>query len=387
MEIKRERLIILFGAILMQVCIGAIYSWTLFNEALHTEFHWEISDILITYSLTIFVFALTTIFSGRLLDKFGAKIIGTIGGILYGAGVMLTSTADTLPELYLFYGVIAGIGVGFVYVCPLTTCIKWFPNKKGLVTGIVIGAFGIGSLVFKGIIQSSILNYGISETFLRLGIIYLIVSVTGARLLKEPKICKKTEAINSRGKKIYTVRTMMKTPNFYLIWFSYFFACIGGLLIIGSAMEIGLELAHISFKQAAGSVAIIAIFNASGRLFWGMISDHIGCKQSAILMFIFTALALFILSFIPLSQSLFYILIAAITFCFGGFLVIYPTITSEYFGMTNLGRNYGVVYQAYGIAALCGPLLLKNSDNYITPFIIAGVVSIAGSLLISQIKK
>lgn len=387
MEIKRERLIILFGAILMQICIGAIYSWTLFNEAFHAEFQWEISDILITYSLTIFVFALTTIFSGRLLDKFGAKIIGTIGGILYGGGVMLTSRADTLPELYLFYGVIAGIGVGFVYVCPLTTCIKWFPNNKGLVTGIVIGAFGIGSLVFKGIIESSILSYGISDTFFRLGIIYLVLSITGARLLKEPKICKKTEAIKNRDKKIYTVRSMVKTSNFYLIWFSYFFACIGGLLIIGAAMEIGLELAHISPHQAAGSVAIIAIFNASGRLFWGMISDHIGSKKSAISMFIFTALALFILSFIPLSQALFYILIAVITFCFGGFLVIYPTITSEYFGITNLGRNYGVVYQAYGIAALCGPFLLKNSDNYITPFIIAGVVSIAGSLLISQIKK
>lgn len=387
MKIEKERIIILFGAILMQICVGAIYSWTLFNEALHAKFHWEISDILITYSLTIFVFAFTTMFSGRLLDKYGSKIIGTIGGILYGGGVMLTSTADSLPELYLFYGVIAGIGVGFVYVCPLTTCIKWFPNKKGLVTGIVIGAFGLGSLVFKEIIQSSIINYGISESFLRLGIIYLILTVTGARLLKEPKTCKKTHAINNKPENLFTVRTMVKTKNFYLIWFSYFFGCIGGLLIIGSAMEIGLEVAHLTFIQAAGSVAIIAISNTSGRLFWGIISDHIGCKKSAVLMFIVTAIALILLSFVPLNQLLFYILIGVITFCFGGFLVLYPTITSEYFGVTNLGRNYGVVYQAYGIAALCGPFLLKYSANYITPFVFAGITSIFGSLLISQIKK
>lgn len=387
MAMKRERFTILLGAILMQLSVGAIYSWALFNEAIHDKFGWEFSDIIITYSLIIFVFAFTTIFSGRLLDKFGPRIIGTIGAILYGTGVMLTSRADSLHELYIYYGIIAGIGVGFVYVCPLTTCIKWFPKKKGLVTGIVIGAFGLGSLVFKSIIQTSIVDNGISETFLKLGIIYLILTLIGARLLKDP--CAKSEKKLGGGVKgkVFRVRTMIQTKNFYFIWISYFFACIGGLLIIGSATEIGLELANLTFEQAAGSVAIIAIFNAVGRLFWGTISDHIGYKKSAIIMFLLTALALILMSYLQLTLMTFYTLTAIITFCFGGFLVLYPTITSEYFGTTNLGRNYGVIYQAYGIAALCGPLLLKNTTGYRPAFLIAGIISAIGALFILQIKK
>lgn len=380
---KQSRFWIIVGAVLLQIPIGAIYSWTLFNEALHEKFMWDIGDIIFTYSLTIFVFALTTIFSGRLLDKYGAKLIATIGALLYGSGVLLTSSADTLFELYLFYGIIGGIGVGFVYVCPLATCIKWFPQKKGLVTGIVIGAFGIGSLVFKSIIQALLITRGVSETFFWLGIIYLVLTITGAQLLREPKktTCKTT--LKKLENSNFTVRQMVKTKNFYFIWISYLFACIGGLLVIGSAMEIGLQMAGASFEQAAQAVAIMAIFNATGRLFWGAISDHIGTKPSTTIMFILTAIAMFLLSYLELNIPLFYILIALTTFCFGGFLVIYPAITTEYFGVQNIGKNYGVIYQAYGIAALCGPLLLKNSYT----FIISGILAIIGAIFIIQINK
>ncbi|QEN05237.1 MFS transporter [Thiospirochaeta perfilievii] len=386
MKMKNQKLIILFGAVLMQISIGAIYSWTLFNEALHNKFNWDISDILLTNSLIIFVFAFTTMFSGRLLDRFGSRIIGTIGGILYGLGLILTSRADTLIELYLFYGVIAGIGVGFVYVCPLATCIKWFPKKKGLVTGIAIGAFGMGSLIFKTVIEALIINKGVSQSFLWLGMIYLILTVTGSRLLKEPSKSH-SDKHKENNSTLYTVRTMVKTKNFYFIWFSYLLACIGGLLLISSAVEVGLNVAHVTFTQATSAVIIISIFNTLGRLFWGIISDKIGCRLSAMLMFILSALALFTISLIPINIFLFYFLIAIITFCFGGFLVIYPTITSEYFGLTNLGRNYGLVYQAYGVAALIGPILLKHSNSYTTPFIITGITSIIGLILISQIRK
>lgn len=387
MNIHIKRAFIIIGAVMLQLCLGAIYSWTLFNEPLHAKFGWEISDIIVNYSLTIFMFAFTTIFSGRLLDRFGARKIATIGGILYGCGVMLTSRADTLMELYIFYGVIAGIGVGFAYVCPLTTCIRWFPKKKGLVTGIVIGAFGLGSLIFKSIIQSSLKNNGVSETFFILGLIYLILSVLGAQFLSRPP--KVDKVINSDGShdKDMTVRHMIRTRNFYFIWLSYFFGCISGLLVIGSAVNIGLQMVELSIKSAAQAVVVIAIFNAFGRLFWGTISDHIGYKKSTFLMFLITALAMTGLSLLQLNIALFYILMALIAFCFGGFLVVYPAITSVYFGTKNLGRNYGVVYQAYGFAALCGPVILKNTGSFVTAFIISGILSLAGSLLVLQIRS
>lgn len=385
MKNKRDKILILTGAVLMQVSIGAVYSWSLFNEALHDKFHWDINDIILTYSLIIFIFAFTTMISGRLLDKFGPGLIATVGSILYGGGVILTGFADSLHELYIYYGIIAGIGIGFVYVCPLATAMKWFPGKKGMVTGIVVGAFGLGSLVFKTLIQKSISDYGVSETFLIVGIIYFITTFTGARLLKNPPDYHKD--IDRVKKGVFTVRTMTKTRNFYLIWISYLLACVGGLLMIGSATELGIELAGLNFKQAALSVALIGVFNAGGRLFWGYISDHIGGKKSAIIMFILSASALLSIGTFTINQTLFYILLSIITFCFGGFLVIYPTITSEYFGIINMGRNYGVVYQAYGIAALFGPILLKSVDGYTTPFIISAVFSLIGGVLITQIRK
>ena len=157
--------------------------------------------------------------------------------------------------------------------------------------------------------------------------------------------------------------------------------------MIGSATEIGLEVVKLTFEKAAGAVAVIAIFNATGRLFWGIISDHIGCKKSALFMFSFTTIAMLFMALAPLHLISFYILIGVITFCFGGFLVIYPTITSEFFGVKNLGQNYGVIYQAYGIAALCGPLLLKNTTGYNSLFLIASLFSALGALFILQIKK
>ncbi|MGL4772333.1 MAG: MFS transporter [Clostridium sp.] len=148
--------IVVLGAILIQICIGSVYSWSLFNGPLREKFGFSQNDIILTFSIVVFVFAFTTIFSGRLQDKIGPKKVSLIGGIVYGLGLILTSRATSIIEFYIYYGVIAGIGIGFCYVCPLSTCIKWFPNKKGLITGITVGAFGLGSLVFKPIIENLI---------------------------------------------------------------------------------------------------------------------------------------------------------------------------------------------------------------------------------------
>ncbi|OQY40121.1 MAG: hypothetical protein B6229_02400 [Spirochaetaceae bacterium 4572_7] len=382
-----NHLYIILGAVLLQLSLGSIYSWTLFNEAIHYKYGWEFSNIIITYSLTISVFAFTTMFSGRLLDKFGARKIATIGGILYGTGVMLTSRADTLLELYLYYGVIGGVGVGFAYVCPLATAIKWFPKRKGLVAGIVVGAFGLGSLLFKSIIESSLNEIGLSNTFFRLGFIYLILSVTGALLLSPPPKQKEELSNKTKNNKQHRVRDMVKTKNFYLIWITYFLGCISGLLVIGSATEIGLVMAKVSFSQAAEAVVVIALFNATGRLFWGAISDKIGCKLSLFIMFIITTIAMFLLTILNLNVLSLYLLLAFVAFGFGGFLVVYPTITSEYFGIENLGQNYGVIYQAYGIAALFGPIIFKIAGSYVTTFLISGSLSLLGALLIVFIKR
>lgn len=376
-----ERWIVVLGAVLLQVCLGAIYTWSLFNQPLIDKFGWDLDATVRTYSIAIAVFAFTTIFSGRLQDKIGPRLVATIGAVCYGAGLILTSMVTELWQLYLCYSVLGGIGVGFAYVCPLATCVKWFPKKKGFITGIAVGAFGLGSFVFKSIIINLINSVGVSQTFLYIGIIYLVVGGTGAQLLKLPTCETLISAANPSHKKNFRIREMIRTKSFYLLFMMYLFACISGLLVIGYAKDIGVELAGLSIAVAANTVAIIALFNAGGRLIWGTLSDKIGRERALFLMFIITTISMVVLAFLELHLFSYFASVSAIAFCFGGFLAVFPTVTSDYYGIKTMGKNYGIIYQAYGIAALLGPNIKHAVGDYTTTFIIAGVTAFIGAFL------
>lgn len=382
-----NRWIVVLGAVLLQLCIGAIYSWSLFNQPLADKFSWEKSEIVLTFSIIIFVFAFVTIFSGRLQDKLGPRIVATIGGILYGVGLMLTSTATSVIHLYIYYGVIAGIGVGFVYACPLSTCAKWFPEKKGFITGIAVGAFGLGSLVFKSVILFLINSKGVSQTFFYLGVIYIILCVLGAQLLKNPpegynKSIKKT----SYTENDFTVSEMIKTKSFYLIWVMFLFGSMSGLLVIGQAKDIGIQLAGLDPVVASNAVPAIALFNASGRLIWGSLSDKIGRIKVVFLIFTITSISMILLSILSLNYITFFACLSGVAFCFGGFLSVFPMVTGDFYGIKNLGANYGIVMQAYGVAALVGPIVFSYAGSFKSTFIISAILSIIGVIMTFLVK-
>lgn len=386
MERSNKRWAVVFGAVLLQVCLGAIYSWSLFNQPLMDKFGWTKEQVVLTYSIAIFVFAFSTIFSGRLADKIGPRKVATIGGILYGSGMILASFATSLPLLYFSYGVLAGAGVGFAYVCPLSTCVKWFPEKKGFITGIAVGAFGAGSLIFKSLIEYFINNTGVSSTFLYLGFIYMFLVVLGAQLLAVPKSSKSKKMSSSAGSDAFTTKEMMKTKSFYLVWVMYMFACMPGLLVIGLAKDIGIEMVKLTPVTAANAVGLIALFNAGGRLAWGAISDKLGRVRVVTMMFVMTVMALLVMSLLSLTYVSFFLCLAAIAFSYGGFLAVFPTITGQFFGQKNLGANYGIIYQAYGIAALIGPFIKGNSSGFNQTFLIAAGFAGLG-LIISLLVK
>lgn len=386
---EKQKWFVVLGAVLIQLCIGAVYSWSLFNEPLILKFGWSKNNVVFTFSMVIFIFAFTTMFSGRLQDKIGPKKVSLIGGAIYGLGLILTSTATTLIQLYIYYGVIAGIGIGFCYVCPLSTCIKWFPNKKGLITGITVGAFGLGSLIFKTVIENLLISVGVSQTFLYIGIIYLVLIILGSLFLKLPPTEDSNDSIKERlttNENNYTTIEMIKTKTFPVLWIVYLLGTMSGLLVIGLAKDIGVQLAGLDAGTAANVVAIIALFNAGGRLIWGALSDKLGRVKVILILFSITALSMFYMSFMPLKLVSFFIVSSSITFCFGGFLAVFPTITGDFYGMKNLGANYGIVYQAYGISALIGPIISANTGSLITTFLIAGIVSVIGLLLSFTIK-
>lgn len=385
-NISKRKWLVVAGAVLIQLCIGAVYTWSLFNEPLVSKFGWKKSSVVFTFSITIAIFSLFTIVGGKLLNRLRVRWVASIGAVIMGLGFMLSSTANSILQLYLYYGFIGGMGIGIAYVCPLSTCIKWFPKKRGFITGIIVGAFGLGSLLFKSVAQYFISSRGVSEAFFFLGAIYMILSLFGAQFLQLPSENTIYKINSNDSPSEFKTKEMLNTGVFYLLWLIFLLGCVSGLKIIGLAKDIGVELVNLSTETAANTVSIIAIFNASGRLFWGAVSDRIGRIKTVRFMFVITGCAMIIKSTVALNFPVFLITTAMIALCFGGFLAVFPTITADYFGMKNLAVNYGLMFQANGMAAIIGPLVAA-SIPFKASFILAAVLSIIAFMLTLFVKK
>ncbi|WP_304541462.1 L-lactate MFS transporter [Desulforamulus aquiferis] len=389
-ETKINRWRVVVGAVLIQVCLGAIYAWSLFNQPLIEKFGWHSEDVVLTFSITIAVFAAFTILAGKVQDRIGPRWVATAGGLLLGLGLILASRATTIWELYLFYGIIGGAGIGTAYVCPLATCVKWFPDKRGLISGVAVAGFGAGSLLFKPVILFLISNFGVSETFMYLGIIYPLAIVLGAQFLILPPadyVPKGwTPPENSKAPvSNFTSGQMLKTYQFYIMWFMYLLGCVAGLMVISLAVNIGTDFVGLGPALAANAVIAIAIFNAAGRVAWGTLSDMLGRINALVVMYILTASTMFYMGTMTLGYLGFMIAVSLAGFCFGGFLALFPSLTADYYGIRNMGGNYGLVYQAYGLAAIVGPRI-ATSMEFASAFMIAGILSVAAAVMAFLLK-
>ena len=388
-----NRWLVVLGAVLIQINLGAVYAWSMFNQPLIDKFGWAREDVVITFSITIAVFAFVTIFAGRLQDQIGPRWVATIGGLLLGIGVMLASQATTLFQLYFFYGVIGGIGIGMTYVCPLSACVKWFPEKRGFISGVAVAGFGLGGLIYKPVIGNLIEQSGVSESFLYIGGFYLVLVLLGAQLLKNPPKDMQISSNQSRSvvdpENEFTAKEMLSTHSFYLLWIMFLFGSVSGLMVISFAVDIGVDLVNLTLEQAGNAVMVIALCNAAGRIVLGKLSDRFGRKNTLMISYGLTALVMFYMSTGMLNYPLFIIAVSLIGFCFGGFLALYPSVTADYYGTRNLGSNYGLMYQAYGISAFAGPFIVK-SLSFTQAFLFAGLLcafAIIMAVLVKVPKK
>lgn len=382
-----NRWLVVLGAILIQINLGAVYAWSLFNQPLMDKFGWAKEDIVVTFSITIAVFALTTIFAGRLQDRIGPKWVATIGGILLGVGLILSSQATTLFQLYFFYGVVGGIGIGMTYVCPLSACVKWFPDKRGFISGVAVAGFGLGGLIYKPVIGYLIDTFGVSTSFFYLGILYFVLVVAGAQLLKNPPNDDTTSSSTTTSEKTndFSPVQMLKTYQFYLLWTMFLFGSVSELLVISFAVDIGVELVKLDVEQAANAVMVIALFNAAGRILLGKISDRIGRKNTLVIIYALTALIMFYMSTGLMNYPIYLIAVSFIGFGFGGFLALFPSVTADYYGTKNIGTNYGFMYQAYGLSAFAGPFIIK-AISFTQAFIFAGFICILAIIMAKFVK-
>ncbi|TYS45625.1 OFA family MFS transporter [Bacillus infantis] len=385
-ERNANRLLIIIGTIIVQMGLGTIYTWSLFNQPLVDKFGWELSATSITFSITSFALAFATLFSGKLQDRWGLRRLVAAAGILLGAGLILSSQVSSLWMLYAVAGVIVGFADGTAYITTLSNLIKWFPEKKGLISGISVGAFGTGSLIFKYVNASFISSFGVSTAFLLWGVIVLVMVVGGSFLLKEAKETAASFVKAESKQKDYTVKEMLKTKQAYMLFVIFFTACMSGLYLVGIVKDIGVSLAGLDAATAANAVALVAIFNTTGRIVLGALSDKIGRMEVICGTLLVTAIAVAVLSFVPLSFPIFFACVAAIAFCFGGNITVFPAIVADFFGLKNQSKNYGVIYQGFGIGALAGSLVAAVLGGFQATFTVIAALCIVSLVIALTIK-
>jgi MFS transporter, OFA family, oxalate/formate antiporter len=432
-----NRWLVVVGALLIQVSLGAIYIYSVFKPGLSANFPtWSNTDLALPSQLVLAFFAMGVILGGRIQDKTGPRPIARIGAVLLGLGLLISSMATSLFMFTLGFSIIAGIGIGFAYVCPIATCVKWFPDKRGMITGLAVAGFGGGALVFTPVAKSLIASVGIMNTFLWLGIIFLIAVMIGAQLMVNPPAGYlpagwKPPAAAAAGaagavKLDYTWQDMIRTPQFWLLWLTYFAGCTAGLMIIMNVTNVyqSVSLLNLIAKynpipkevftdcisQAALAVIIVSVLNAAGRIGWGKVSDNIGRKSTLLIMFLYSGIIMILLNGFT-SYPLYIFGVASVGFCFGGFLALFPAVTADYFGTKNVGVNYGWMFTAYGAGGLFGPWLAPklmevvkkipyeaidksggvvtrqfDAGNFLTAFIIAGVMCLISAALVYVVK-
>lgn len=417
---NQKRWTIIVGALLVQIILGTVYAFSVFVGPLEMEFGWDRTATQWAFSIALATFAITMIPAGRLQDRIGPRKVAIIGGLLLGLSFLLGAfliDGDRPWALYLTYGLLGGAGIGFGYVCPIAAAVKWFPDKKGLITGLAVAGFGAGALFFAGpastlllppaaqepmgISQILWIGLGITEgsgfgigwqTFFVLhGIVAAGVVILGALLLRnppegwQPAGWKPSESSIKAGRELEW-REMLDTPLACMLWLTFIFGATSGLMAIGQWKPMmGSILGDATFApdwmggfgRFVEPVGILAIFNAIGRIFWGKISDLIDRPRAMMIMFLSQGMAFMLLVSVE-SHFTVFLASAWVGLNFGGNFALFPSATADYFGTKNLGINYGWIFTAYGVAGILGPVvggvLFDATQQYLMAFLFAGIL-------------
>ncbi len=356
---------IALAGFLMQVALGAVYAWSVFRNPLTKQFGWSIAQVTWTFTICIFVLGVSAFFGGLWLNRKGPRVVALTAGVLYGLGVFLASfSADKLWWLYLSYGVIGGIGLGFGYIVPIAVLVKWFPDRRGLITGIAVGGFGAGALVTAPVAQRLIQSVGVLKTFAYLGIAYMIVIVLAGLFMKNPPAgwtpqgwTPSATQTAQRAKVDYTLGTALATWQWWALWLLLFLNTSAGISLISQESPIFQKLTAASAAVAAGMVGIVSIGNSVGRIFWAWVSDGI-TRRWAFAVIYLVQFGLFWLLPSLTSVAVISMVSFVILMCYGGGFGTMPAFAADYFGSKNVGPIYGLMLTAWGFASYFGPQLL-----------------------------
>src|SRR5229473_497745 len=382
------------AAVCMQICLGAVYGWSVFKKPLMSGEHWSETSVQFNFTLAILILGIGTIIGGLWLDKVGPRKVATTAGVIYGLGYLLSGFAaahHSLNGLYAGYGILGGLGMGMGYICPVATLVKWFPDRRGLMTGIAVCGYGFGAAVMSPIAAWEIIQYGVAATFWTLGIVYVVVVVAAAQFYANPPQGwrpagwePRTAVAKSASTVDFTVGEALGAWQFYLLFLLLFLNVSAGIMIISQASPMAQEMVGMTVLKAAGMVGVISISNGLGRVFWAWVSDSIGRARVYLLLYLIQVVIFFVLPHIR-NLTLFTAAFALIGLCYGGGFGTMPSFTADFFGAKFMGGIYGWILLAWGMAAIPSPIMIayvrQNTGSYGPAITVIAIVMLVSLVL------
>lgn len=403
----KNRWLIAASAVGIHISIGSVYAYSVMTNPVKDIFGVDETVIKWAFKIAILLLGFSAAFLGRWVERAGPRKSGIVAGIFYGAGIFGSGLAvqmGSLPFFLICYGVIGGIGLGVGYITPVSTLIKWFPDRRGLATGMAIMGFGFAALIFGPLMQVLFDSVGVAKAFYILGAIYMVVILSSASYIERPPADYLPDGFRpGEGRTIkediayIDANAALRTKRFYYIWIMMFINITCGIAIISAASPMMQEKLDYTPLRAAAIVGLIGVFNGLGRIFWSGMSDYLGRANVYILFFAFQILAFFFLPQVSTEILFLMILFTVITMYGGGFATL-PAFLGDLFGTKQVGAIHGMVLTSWGLAGVAGPTIydaVKKMTGSLTDtlevfsglFVIALIVSILMKYNISRLKK
>ena len=409
MKVKNRWFVVL-GAVLIQLALGAIYAWSVFTPSL-VDAGWTKAMTQAVFATGLFFFAVVMVIAGRIMPKLGPRKVAMAGGFVLGSGYLLAGLfgGTSFIALLIFIGIIGGAGIGLAYVVPIAVGMRWFPDKKGLITGMAVSGFGFGATLWvklAGSWGSLIALYGLSTTFTALGGIFMLMILLGGIWMVFPPegwlpegytLPATADGSVDDESGHFNSSEMLKTRQYYFIFITFTFGASAGLMSIGlmklwpmfALTANGIDKVAASAIAGTAMAVFFSLANGLGRIAWGAISDKLGRKQSIVIMMATQGIVVILFQWMAGTPALLYLGATLIGFNFGGNFALFPTITADTFGAKFIGQNYGWVFLAYGFGGILGPIMggwLGDMGNFPLAFTICGILCLVAAVIMSQIK-
>lgn len=411
-SLMKRRWLIAAAGVIVQLCLGTVYAWSIFKKPMMAAHGWSETTTQTAFMIQSLCFSISVALGGALIDRKGPRITGLTGGVLFGSGLLMAAYANLTGYpwlLYISYGVIVGLGGGLGYTVPITTLIRWFPDRRGLVTGLAVMGYGFGSFIMGNLAPRAILDVGLEKTFAAWGLISIILVPSGIMLIKDPpsgwmsQYQPPGKAQSLAGSSSFTFGEAIRTWQYWALWLMLFLNVTAGLGLISQLSPIAQDIIRQHFTGAlteealkniyilSGSIlAVASIFNGLGRFAWAWFSDLAGRRAVFLIIFLTEAAGYAVIGH-STGSLMFACLACYLLACYGGMFATFPAFVADIFGPAGIGKIYGVIFTAVGLAGVCGPYLFARikmvTGSFQSALYIESVILMAGLLLIAVFRR